>query len=267
MQLAPLIVLGMTSVTSICSVVIGRNILAEWNSYRDTREARDAITVTQAVTTASTQVSLERGPTNGGIGAALPIPEACQRALAEARARTDRAMAAASAAAPILPARWADPLLRSLDEAASSLARARRSADALAARPLAGRSASEVTTVVDGMIEVVPAFDPALNTIDVVVARSAADLIPWLTIVRATTELRDQAGQVGSVFTPALAGRQPLTTAEIRRFENLSGRTRIRDSACRRAPSRCSATVCCETGRWRRRPPWPGGAPKPSAAG
>ncbi|MCZ2982531.1 hypothetical protein NYY70_20355, partial [Acinetobacter baumannii] len=45
----------------------------------------------------------------------------------------------------------------------------------------------------------------------------------WLTLTRTATELRDFAGQIGSVFTAALVGKRPMTASEIGQYNRLSG--------------------------------------------
>ncbi|MGY2052042.1 methyl-accepting chemotaxis protein [Methylobacterium sp. JK268] len=223
MRLSTMIVLGMASVSVICGILTGRVLLNEWEISRSHLAARQGAAVTRAILAASTQISAERGPTNGALGAEVPLPEATRTILADQRARTDAALARATRDAADLPRRWRDRATRSLDAAAGSLAEARRSADALLDRPRAARRAEEVAAVVDAMIRAIPALDGALDATDDMATSAVSGLGAWLTIVRTATELRDYAGRVGSVLTPALVAGRPMTLAEIRRYERLSG--------------------------------------------
>jgi methyl-accepting chemotaxis protein len=73
------------------------------------------------------------------------------------------------------------------------------------------------------MIMVLPHLDAGLNSLESAVSKADPRLIPWLTIARSATQLRDYAGQLGSVFTAALASKRPLAATELALYERLNG--------------------------------------------
>ncbi len=195
----------------ICGAVTGDVVLNEWNGYTAGITACRAARVLELTLAAHTRLSAERGPTNGGLGADTPIPEARRKALSDARAATDKAMADAAAAAGQLPEPAASEARKSIGTTVRKVAAVRSAADAVMALPLKERTSAAVSGIVTGMIGAIPELDTALNKEEETVIAAVPELVPWVTIVRSSTELRDYAGQVGSVFTAALAAAGPST--------------------------------------------------------
>ncbi len=75
----------------------------------------------------------------------------------------------------------------------------------------------------EGLIAVPPVLDQALNAVDDATMSADPSLGSWLTMARTATELRDFAGQIGSVFTPALVTKRRMTDEEIGQYNRLSG--------------------------------------------
>jgi methyl-accepting chemotaxis protein len=172
---------------------------------------------------ASTRISQERGPTNAALGSERPLPTTAAKALAEARSQTDSALRAAASATSALPEQWRVQASSSLAEATRLLGAARQRVEAMTALPLAQRRQDEVTGLVNALIAVPPALDAALNAADEIAITADSRLGSWFTLTRTATELRDVAGQIGSLFTSPLIGKRPMTAIEIGQYNRLSG--------------------------------------------
>ncbi|WCS28643.1 methyl-accepting chemotaxis protein (plasmid) [Methylobacterium sp. NMS14P] len=83
--------------------------------------------------------------------------------------------------------------------------------------------ANEVAGIVQALVAVPPTLDEALNAVDDATTAADRNLGSWLTMARTATALRDFAGQIGSVFTPALVIRRRMTEDEIGQYNRLSG--------------------------------------------
>ncbi|MCJ2091256.1 methyl-accepting chemotaxis protein [Methylobacterium sp. J-072] len=136
---------------------------------------------------------------------------------------SDAALRDATAVTSALPAQWKVQASDAVADATRLLAAARRRVDALTGQPLAQRRPDEVAGVVDALIAVPPTLDSALNAVDEMAVTADSRLGSWLTMTRTATELRDVAGQIGSVFTPALVGKRAMTIGEIGQYNRLSG--------------------------------------------
>jgi hypothetical protein len=89
----------------------------------------------------------------------------------------------------------------SLVAATRQLANARNQIDGLIKRPRAERKDEEVTAAVKAMIDAIGLLAPGLNVLENTLAQSDPALINYVMIARLATEMRDFAGQQGSVLT------------------------------------------------------------------
>jgi methyl-accepting chemotaxis protein len=210
-------------ISAMCVAVTTKIEINQYAAFSDSVGAATGASASLKILTASTRISQERGPTNGVLGSARPVPEALARTLVEVRIKTDRALDEARLASSVLPERWRANAAQAISDTVQRLTAARQRADALMAQPLAQRAQDEVAAIVRAMIAVPPALDPALNATDDLTVLADSRLGSWLTIARTATELRDFAGQIGSVFTPALVVRRPMTDEEIGQHNRLSG--------------------------------------------
>ncbi|MCJ2052362.1 HAMP domain-containing protein, partial [Methylobacterium sp. J-070] len=224
MKISTLILLATASICLVCAAETGNLVLSEARLHESSRDARLGIAAAEAMMAASTRISQERGPTNGALGLERPLPSANRTALEEARQATDDALHEAGRKASELPAPWRPAATGSIAETGRLLAVARAEVDSLTAQPLAQRATEQVSAAVRAMIAVAPALDRALDAADDVAIRGESRLASWLTIARTVTELRDFAGQIGSVFAPALVAKRRMTDAEVAEYHRLSGR-------------------------------------------
>ena len=122
--------------------------------------------------------------------------------MAAARSATDEALRETEAT---LKAGTAFPhaqiVTDSLVAATRQLANARNQIDGLIKRPRAERKDEEVTAAVKAMIDAIGLLAPGLNVLENTLAQSDPALINYVMIARLATEMRDFAGQQGSVLT------------------------------------------------------------------
>ena len=202
-----------------------------------------AVEVLSAKLSALSRISAERGPTNGVLGSDLPIPAEREAALRSAREASDKALREAGEALANAPAAIdTQGVIRdSLDSARDALIKARGKVDELSARPKADRSDDDVRGVVDSMIAVISRFTSGLNAVENTLARSDPGLVNLVTIARLATEMRDYAGQLGSVFTAPIVLARPLAPEELSRIDRLLGTIGAIDHLSRLALDRSGA--------------------------
>lgn len=199
-------------------------------AFLATADALRAFNVVRATVTAMEMVSAERGPMNAALGASRPVDQRLLDTLQAARERSDRCVAELLALyrAPLSPDSAKE--FTNIQRIRYALLHARAQADALIAAPRAEVSGERVLAVLDGMVALIPELRMAMADSVGVVMRTALDAPPLLTPALLATELREQAGLLGSTFTPALAGQRRLTEAEQFRMERVLGRiAQLRD--------------------------------------
>ncbi|TRZ67938.1 MAG: response regulator, partial [Rhodocyclaceae bacterium] len=224
MRLSTLVSLSVGLVALVSVALVGRVIVPQLERQASVQLGLSAQQLATLALDASSRISAERGPTNGALGSELPLPPERVSALAAARAATDQALReteTALKAAPGFPR--AQVVADSVATAGRQLAGARKQVDVLVNRPRVEREDAQVTAAVNAMIEVIPLFAPGLNVVENVLAQSDPVLINFVMIARLTTEMRDYAGQLGSVFTAPFVARRPLTAEENARIERLLG--------------------------------------------
>lgn len=207
-------------------VGVARLVSLEWAQFEQSQRAQQAVQRLRVALVAAEMVSRERGPTNGLLGEAIAggRPEQIER-LKLARARTDDALQAYQR---VLeddrgPTEHQDAHRAAL-ELAQALRRARDRIDQLLARPGEQRSAQEIRAGVQAMIDLMPRLAPAITAFAEEAQRADAQLGPAVWSARLAAELREYAGQLGSLFTPALSRQQPFTDSERLAIERVKGR-------------------------------------------
>lgn len=204
---------------------LGWLVAHEWAAESRASTALSAFDSYRATLLVMEKVSVERGPTNGALGEDLPIPTVRAQALSQARAESDRRIAALLEIlqSPACPDRCALEATR-IRAMQADLARRRAAVDALLALPRAERRPAAISEAVAGMIAVIPELAPPLDDVALTVLHGSPDTLYWLLATRLLADYREFAGQLGSQFTAALAARRPLTTDELFAIERLRGR-------------------------------------------
>jgi hypothetical protein len=208
----------------LCFVAVGgRVILREAGDYSRASAGVAAARLAQLTLTASTLVSFERGPTNAALGAESPVPAERRRPLEAARAATDQALDAITLRLAASDAREAAAITGPIISARRRLAAARQVIDGLLQRPLESRTDRELNGVIAEMIAVIQELSPALNTMEATLARADSSLTSLITAARLATDMRDYAGQLGSVFTAPLVAKRPMTAADTTKLDRIMG--------------------------------------------
>ena len=105
-----------------------------------------------------------------------------------------------------------------------ALQQARARVDLLVQRPGAQRSAAEIRDSVQAMIDLMPRLAPAITAFAEEAQRADAQLGPAVWSAHLAAELREYAGQLGSLFTPALSRQQPFSDGEREAIDQVKGR-------------------------------------------
>ncbi|MDA8445026.1 GGDEF domain-containing protein [Paracidovorax valerianellae] len=206
-------------------LLVGRIATTEYQLVRASAASVEAIDQLRAGLLAAEMVSRERGPTNGALGGASPLPAELQQALAQARTRTDRAFDALHG---VLSARAGDAMrvdaARRVAAAKLALATARSAVDEVVAQPKAERAPESIRSAVYGMVAIVPLLAPVTSSLANAARQNYPALADDVQVARLTAELREFAGLLGSHFTAALARQQPFSAEERRAIEQTRGR-------------------------------------------
>lgn len=204
----------------LVSVLAGILLYQNWQSYGAASNARQAFASVRATIRVMEHASAERGPMNAALGSALPVPDAVTASLAAARARTDGLIDALLALHPASD----DPKRSEIQRIRQALDRARQDIDARIATPRDRLSGQLVWDAVSGMVRIIPEWQASLAANAGLVMRSEANAPSLLTLALLASELREQAGLLGSTFTPALSRHRKLTAEEQFRIERVLGR-------------------------------------------
>src|SRR3989344_2334223 len=207
----------------IVLVGVAQLVNLEWAKFEQSRRAQQAV---QRLRVAAEMVSRERGPTNGLLGEATTggTPELLER-LTRARQRTDEAFLAYRQALGDDPqASRHQDIRREAGELVQALQQARTRIDLLIQRPGAQRSAADIRDGVQAMIGLVPRLAPAITAFAHEAQQADAELATPVWGARLAAELREYAGQLGSLFTPALSRHQPFTEGETAAIDQVKGR-------------------------------------------
>ncbi len=210
----------------IVLVVVTRLVSLEWAQFDQSRRAQQAVQRLRVVLVAAEMVSRERGPTNGMLGEATPggTPELVEQ-LAQARARTDEALRAYRRVMDEdLAASRHQDFRREALGLVQALQQARDRIDQIVKRPGSQRSATDIRGSVQAMIDLMPRLAPATTAFADEAQHADAELAPPVWGARLAAELREYAGQLGSLFTPALSRQQPFNDGEQSAIDRVKGR-------------------------------------------
>ncbi|MPT26352.1 MAG: GGDEF domain-containing protein [Achromobacter sp.] len=193
-------------------------------AYLSTTDALRAFQEVRATLLAMERVSAERGPMNAALGSTRPVNQRLLDALQAARVRSDTSIANLLALyrAPRHPDGARE--FNNIQRIRYALLQARADADALIMSPRATMSGQRVLEAVDGMVALVPALQLTMADSVRVVVQHELDAPHLLTPALLASDLREQAGLLGSTFTPALTKQRRLTETDQFRMERVLGR-------------------------------------------
>lgn len=216
----------------IILLAVSRLMWLEWRQLERTQQGQQAVARLRLALVAAEMVSRERGPGNSVLGDETPGGDAALRdRLRKARMRTDLAFSQFHAV--LNEPRPDRPYLAARERAEAyrvALLSARERVDRLAALPKSERQPAAIREAVQGMVALVPMLSSAV----VVFADDAHHADPVLVTAvwgaRRAGELREYAGLLGSLFTPALARQAPFAAEELAAVQQVKGRiAQLRD--------------------------------------
>ena len=205
----------------------------EWDAY--VRSAQGLVALEQLKRTLSVaeMASRERGPMNALLGSQRSDEVARLKALQDARLRTDLAFEtalsldsgqASGALAHPRGYQAGRSVAQELLSAREALSRARARVDQLAALPSADRDTESMRSVVAQMVAVVDGLAVPIDWLTHHAVVAHPELADAIRGARMAAELREHAGRLGSLFTPALHQARPFNASEYSAIEQERGR-------------------------------------------
>jgi diguanylate cyclase (GGDEF)-like protein len=199
-------------------------VVSQWNTYRHGVEGLQIVGHIQSAMRVMELLSFERGPTNSVLGANEAEMPAARARLMQARRDSDQSITNLIDALQSHPQRKYPAIAACITQLRSELAKARLNIDNLSKRPLSARSSEDIADAVRKMIALIGR--PLLATTDLAAIATTADpaLRDSISSARLAASLREYAGQIGSLFTAAIATHRPLRSDEIIAISKLTGR-------------------------------------------
>ena len=224
MRITTVIGIGMAVIALASVLLAGRSLNPQIAKLETVETAQSAVPLMRAALATMSSASAERGPSNAVLGSDIPIPVGTMRTLYAARMRTDQAFATTLS---LLDPNSSDPvdvlMTQSLRDARHQLEFARTQIDELALLASDQRRDREIRGAIANMIKVMGFFSPGINAIEAKLAKADPSLLNFVSITRLCTDMRDDAGQLGSVFTAPFVAKRPLQDEERTRIERLQG--------------------------------------------
>jgi len=207
-------------------LVEARLVQLEWRQLQRAEDGQQAVARLRLALVAVEMLSRERGPANGVLGDDAPSGNpALREALAVARRRTDQAFADFRF---VLRREEGNPryhkAVQQADAFSGALKLAREAVDRQAALPLVQRKPDAIRQSVRGMVDLVPLLAPAITVLTDEAQLADPTLGAAVWAARLSAELREYAGQLGSLFTPALTRQKRFTPEELAAIERIQGR-------------------------------------------
>ncbi|VVP55081.1 ATP-binding protein [Pseudomonas fluorescens] len=220
---------------------------AQWQEYAYNRHAVEDVERAGLALKVLEMVSRERGPTNAMLGSDNPALSSQVQALAAARSNSDEAIVRLQASVQQMAGLEVADQLTALERLCNSLAQARSRVDELTAQSLLGRNGDKLDAVIAGMIAIATQTSPIVRRIAQPVERYGTDLNDAVVAARVAAELREQAGQLGSQFTRALARHEALTPEKSTVIDRIMGQLDIRRDEVASRISRCCSSQIVTT--------------------
>jgi len=224
MSLSRLLHLLSLTLAAVTAALVVRAGVQEWGRWQQAVRGSQAIALLQADLLVAERLSFERGPANALMGARQepPDPERL-RTLQQARARTDAALARLAELLKTQRQPQIPGAESQLQNIAARLSEARSRVDATIAQPPAQRAAAQIQASVQAMIAIVPLLTPLTNALEQAARQTQPATESHLQTLRLTSDLREQAGLLGSHFTASLTSGQPFAPNERLAIERTRG--------------------------------------------
>ncbi|MCD7110969.1 diguanylate cyclase [Rhizobium sp. DKSPLA3] len=207
------------------SLVVGAALIgmAVWivapsvKAYVDAESNLISVQEYEAMLIASRALSAERGPSNVLMSVEVGSDPAAAIRLQESRRATDTALAAMDGTTnlPLPPG-----LLRSLRD---DLDLARRRIDVIARMPQAERSLDMLTDAITDMFAIVDEIQPTVALAAETLEKDNPALAGSVFTALIVTDLREQAGRLGSHIVPSVSRSLPMPPAAVDRVNRTQG--------------------------------------------
>jgi len=224
MRLSRLFPLALIAILALTVALASEVVLGEWRLYSQSRTGAEAARTFATALRAAERLSGERGPMNAVFAADPEHAAEWTWRLIDARTATDEALnrleteLAASTVAEVRV------LVRPVTALRFRLAATRADIDRIGAQPRAERDLETIRGLVARMVALVSDLVPVLNETELVVGAADPRLFKITAVARTAAELREFAGQIGSLFAAPLTLGVMFTEAESFAVERLSGR-------------------------------------------
>lgn len=185
--------------------------------YNQAKKSREALEIYREILIAANAISAERGPTNTMLGGDFPVGSEVQQRLITFRANSDATLHRLQQIASIGNS---DEWSRARDR----LTEARGRIDAELSIPFKDRKLESISAGIEGMFSAVDAITPLMNSTALGSDYETKGLNDDALIGRGLFEIRDYAGRLGSILTPYIAKREPITEADLARLYQTLGR-------------------------------------------
>lgn len=209
----------------LCCATLAASVLSsQWQDFVRARRAVRHLAVFEAGLAAASRLSVERGPTNGLLGATPEDASRWRTRLADARTATDAALVGYRTALATSGVPLGDALALRVEEAGQGLVRLRAEIDALVAAPRERRDAASAIWTIDHMIALVlPLMLTNLQT-GTTIAKQHPALADTVSVAMMSASLREYAGQLGSRLVVALLQGTGVTPETVAEMDRLKGR-------------------------------------------
>ncbi len=227
MRIKSLLQLGTLAIALVFAVLASRIAYLELQAYRTSLNWETGVRLVSAALSAMEKVSLERAPSNGLIGDPHQNQPELRAALDRARAESDLAIGRLKALVEADAGDRNHIVSRHLAAMTEQLRIGRSNVDALANRPAETRQPTAINEAVRNMIRVVAEIGPAVLDLSSETERADPALSNFLEGAYLAADLREQAGQLGSLITAPVATKQKLNDSELQEIDRLQGRIEV----------------------------------------
>ncbi len=224
MRLKPLFFLCTGTIAVVIAVFALRTTWFELQAYKASLRGERGVGLVAAALAAMEKVSLERAPSNALIGSLQTDRSGLLASLAQARSESDLTINRLKSQLPTEPDDRYRLISRHLAAMSRQLQVGRADVDTLASRAPGQRQPESIRAAVRNMIGVVAELEPAVIGLVSEAERVDPGLSDPLTLAYLASELREQAGQLGSEITASVATRRPLDGDEIEVLDRSLGR-------------------------------------------
>ncbi len=222
MKIARVFAIFIGALMVLITALFALSLLESWRRFAATRDGLAAMQLTSKAMLAAEKASAERGPSNGVMGDDDPPDPKNREKLAGARKTTDAVLADLLETLRRVPNDAA--ALESVRSSMALLSNARLNVDKVTANPRSARTSDAVQSAVRDMFSVIPPLFSAVSDL----SRQSGNIYPQfaeaLAGAQSAAELREYAGRIGSVLTPALATGNALSLNDVAELNVLRGR-------------------------------------------